>query len=184
MIGFLLLALINGIIHFHHASLLIVITVSGATSGSTGSASRRGRWRAAASHDTTCSHRAATEMCAEISMAYMVSRIEVLSPVTKPTQNGKTECCNVVATDGMDIAQIKLRDGEFCRLSTGFWSRGSLHSTSTKGNVLPFSVSKGCNLCPIKAQQRAIGRERCCIKQVGDIMVTGNPKKSQIAMKE
>nr|GEX38866.1 ATPase 8, plasma membrane-type-like [Tanacetum cinerariifolium] len=91
--------------------------------------------------------------------AEMASRIEVLSPVTKLTQNGKTECCNVVATDGMDVAQIKLRDGEFSRLSTGFWSRSSLHNTSIKGNVWPFSVSKGCYLCPIKAQQGAIGEK-------------------------
>ncbi|GKD42902.1 glycoprotein-N-acetylgalactosamine 3-beta-galactosyltransferase [Tanacetum coccineum] len=40
-----------------------------------------------------------------------VSRIEVLSPVTKPNQNGKTECCDVVEiTERMDIAKIKLRD--------------------------------------------------------------------------
>ncbi|PWA67577.1 hypothetical protein CTI12_AA314920 [Artemisia annua] len=40
-----------------------------------------------------------------------VSRIEVLSPLTKPNQNGRTECCDVVEiTDGMEIAKIKLRD--------------------------------------------------------------------------
>ncbi|PWA53079.1 hypothetical protein CTI12_AA295520 [Artemisia annua] len=42
--------------------------------------------------------------------ADMVSRIEVLSPVTKPNQNGKTECCDVVTADGMEVAKIKLRD--------------------------------------------------------------------------
>ncbi|GJW43642.1 hypothetical protein Tco_0072441 [Tanacetum coccineum] len=44
--------------------------------------------------------------------ADMVSRIEVLSPITKPNQNGKTKCCDVVATDGMDVEKIKLRDCE------------------------------------------------------------------------
>lgn len=40
-----------------------------------------------------------------------VSRIEVLSPLTKPNENGKTECCDVVEiTEGMEIAKIKLRD--------------------------------------------------------------------------
>ncbi|GJX16868.1 hypothetical protein Tco_0217700 [Tanacetum coccineum] len=37
--------------------------------------------------------------------------IEVFALVTKPNQNGKTECCDVVEiTEGMDIAKIKLRD--------------------------------------------------------------------------
>ncbi|KAL7596730.1 hypothetical protein Lser_V15G29912 [Lactuca serriola] len=39
-----------------------------------------------------------------------VSRIEVVSPLKKPTQNGKTECCDVVGIDGLEVARLKLRD--------------------------------------------------------------------------
>ncbi|KAI3523861.1 hypothetical protein L1887_02317 [Cichorium endivia] len=42
--------------------------------------------------------------------ADVVSRIEVVSPMTKPTQNGKTECCDVVETNDMQVAKLKLRD--------------------------------------------------------------------------
>ncbi|KAI3523858.1 hypothetical protein L1887_02313 [Cichorium endivia] len=42
--------------------------------------------------------------------AESVSRIEVVSPTTKPTQNGKTECCDVVEINGMEVAKLKLRD--------------------------------------------------------------------------
>ncbi|XP_071712359.1 uncharacterized protein [Rutidosis leptorrhynchoides] len=42
--------------------------------------------------------------------ADLVFRIEVVSPVTKPKQDGKTECCDVIQTDDMDFAKLKLRD--------------------------------------------------------------------------
>nr|XP_043625816.1 uncharacterized protein LOC122597234 [Erigeron canadensis] len=42
--------------------------------------------------------------------ADLVTRIEVVSSVTKPNQNGKTECCDVVDTNGMEVSKLKLRD--------------------------------------------------------------------------
>ncbi|XP_052620973.1 uncharacterized protein LOC111880461 [Lactuca sativa] len=42
--------------------------------------------------------------------ADLISRIEVVSPIKKPKQNGKTECCDVVESNVMEVTKIKLRD--------------------------------------------------------------------------
>ncbi|KAI3664087.1 hypothetical protein L6452_45006 [Arctium lappa] len=42
--------------------------------------------------------------------ADLVSRIQVVSPKTKPNENGKSECCYVNESGGMEIAKLRLRD--------------------------------------------------------------------------
>ncbi|GKB18747.1 phytochromobilin:ferredoxin oxidoreductase, chloroplastic isoform X2 [Tanacetum coccineum] len=66
----------------------------------------------------------------------LLNRIEVVTAFNRFDPNGKTECCDVVASDGMDVAKIKLRDCELCKQLTVTPNAKHTHNVKRMSNAV------------------------------------------------